>query len=145
MQLVSQVIIQYRDRFLMQLRDFDEEIASPGRWGFFAGHLEENETAELAMWREIWEELCWRPVNIVYLGSTTMRDRQMNIFTCLFSGQLSDLQLMEGQEIGVFSKQEIVNEELFSKRWDKCFRITDTSKAMFKEYVLESDFPHLAG
>ena len=43
---VSQALIHFRGSYLMQLRDFKEGIESPGQWGFFAGHIEVEETPE---------------------------------------------------------------------------------------------------
>ena len=48
-------------RFLFQLRDDIPNIAMPGRWGFFGGHIEPGEDADTAIVRELEEEIAFRP------------------------------------------------------------------------------------
>ncbi len=48
-------------RFLFQLRDDIPNIVMPGRWGFFGGHIEPGEDADVAIAREIEEELSFTP------------------------------------------------------------------------------------
>ena len=48
-------------RFLFQLRDDIPNIVMPGRWGFFGGHIETGEDADVAIVREIEEELSFTP------------------------------------------------------------------------------------
>jgi 8-oxo-dGTP diphosphatase len=51
-------------RFLFQLRDDIRNIVMPGRWGFFGGHIEPGEDADVAIVREIEEELSFTPRTI---------------------------------------------------------------------------------
>ncbi len=48
-------------RYLMQLRDPDPAIAFPDHWGCFGGSIEPGESAEAALYRELREELDYRP------------------------------------------------------------------------------------
>jgi 8-oxo-dGTP pyrophosphatase MutT (NUDIX family) len=48
-------------RFLFQLRDDIPNIVMPGRWGFFGGHIDPGEDADVAIMREIEEELSFTP------------------------------------------------------------------------------------
>lgn len=131
---VSQSFILFKDLFLMQLRDFDTSIESPGEWGFFAGHIEGNESAEEAMWRELYEELIWVPNEIMFLGTSKINDREINNFVCRYDGTIDDLTLMEGEDIGVFSETNILSRKLYSKKLKKYFKTTDISRVMFAKY-----------
>ena len=80
---ISQAFIAIEDRFLMQLRDFNPSIFYPGHWGFFAGHSEPEESAEETMWREIEEELSWKPQSLNFLGNIIVEgNRRINAFQC---------------------------------------------------------------
>ncbi len=60
-QIQVAIAILYREnRFLMQLRDNDPRIVHPGCWGFFGGHIEPGESPEVAVVREVIEEIGYR-------------------------------------------------------------------------------------
>ena len=113
---VSQALIHFQGRYLMQLRDFKDGIESPGHWGFFAGHIESGESAEQTIWREIKEELSWQPKKFDFLGNLKLRNRRMHVFYCDLNNEIESLSLQEGEEIGVFLPEEIHDKQLYSKK-----------------------------
>ena len=131
---VSQALIYFRGSYLMQLRDFKDGIESPGHWGFFAGHIEEEETPEQTIWREIQEELCWQPESFRYLGEVIAGSRRMQVFHCELEDEIETLSLMEGEEIGVFLPKEIEEKQLYSKKRKSCFPITEISYGVFNKF-----------
>ncbi|MGB3614705.1 MAG: NUDIX hydrolase [Elainellaceae cyanobacterium] len=58
---VAIAILMRGDRFLLQLRDDIPGILYPGHWGFFGGHLDPGETPDVALIRELKEEINYRP------------------------------------------------------------------------------------
>ena len=122
----------------MQLRDFKPNIIYPGHWGFFAGHWKNNETAKEAMMRELLEELCWQPKSIIYLGNLIGKwNQRIHIHKCQLDGDLESLTLNEGQEIGVFTVDEIASNTLFSQKLMKCFPVTPISAKVFKRFIVK--------
>ena len=133
---ISQAFIAIEDRFLMQLRDFKPSIVYPGHWGFFAGHSESGESAEETMWREIEEELSWKPQNLNFLGDIMVEgNRRIHAFQCQLDCKLEELVLQEGQEIGSFSTEEIIKKSLFSQKWKKYYPISPVSAKVFHNFI----------
>jgi 8-oxo-dGTP pyrophosphatase MutT (NUDIX family) len=66
-------IITVRQRgYLLQLRDRRKGIWYPGYWGLFGGTVERGETAEVALRRELAEELALVDVDVRYFMSTDL-------------------------------------------------------------------------
>ena len=64
--LASLALYDEEGRILLQHRDANARN-SPDHWGFFGGHMEEGETPEEAMRRELMEEIEYAPLNPVFL------------------------------------------------------------------------------
>lgn len=77
MRLVAIAILQYQDKFLMQLRDDIPTIVHPGVWAMFGGHLEMGESPEIGIRRELQEEIGYIP-------------KEINLFGCYDDGDLAD-------------------------------------------------------
>ncbi|HRN17449.1 MAG TPA: NUDIX domain-containing protein [Trueperaceae bacterium] len=58
--LAGAVLLHPDGRVLMQLRDDKPGIESPGQWSLFGGGLDEGETPEEGMLREVEEEIRFR-------------------------------------------------------------------------------------
>ena len=133
---ISQILIEIGDCFLMQLRDFKPSIVYPGHWGFFAGHWEEGESAEDAMWRELQEELQWQPHKLRALGCIMVEGkRRIHAHYCHLNVPLEELSLQEGQEIGVFAQKQIASGALFSEKWNQHYPVSPISTQVFHHFV----------
>jgi 8-oxo-dGTP diphosphatase len=56
-QLAMVLLFDRHGRLLVYLRDDNPDIPFPNHWDFFGGHVEEGETPEAALIREVKEEL----------------------------------------------------------------------------------------
>jgi 8-oxo-dGTP pyrophosphatase MutT (NUDIX family) len=55
--VVSALLYNPRGQVLLQHRDDNPYTVFPGHWGLFGGGVEESESLEEAIDREVWEEL----------------------------------------------------------------------------------------
>jgi ADP-ribose pyrophosphatase YjhB (NUDIX family) len=94
-------IIEHPDLgLLLQLRD-DIAPSYPHHWGLFGGHMEEGESPEVAVWRELEEELQLTPsmVSAWRLGQDLphISGGRVYIYYMTTTATLDDLVLGEGE------------------------------------------------
>ena len=122
-------ILPYVDgKVLLQLRDQKPDIVFPGHWGFFSGSIEGDETPEQAAWRELWEELEYKPKQIFKLASRKIPElnKISHIFYFPLTVPVNCLVLHEGMDLGLFSWEEIVGKQLYSQLKKDIFPLINT-------------------
>jgi len=53
---IAVAVLWCGNRLLLQLRDFRAGISDPGEWGFFGGHLKDEEAPDEGLRRELLED-----------------------------------------------------------------------------------------
>ncbi|MDE5071121.1 MAG: NUDIX hydrolase [Trichodesmium sp. St5_bin8] len=106
----------YREeKFLLQLRDDIPGIAHPGQWAFFGGHIEPGEIPQVAIKRELVEEIGYKPDLIwefgVYYDTNVVR----HVFYAPLTVELKDLVLGEGWDMGLLTPTEIKTGKAYSE------------------------------
>jgi 8-oxo-dGTP diphosphatase len=104
-------------RLLLQLRDNIPQIVYPGHWALFGGHLEPGESADVAVQRELLEEIGYAPPDILHFRSYT-NDPQIirHVYHAVLSVNLGALTLMEGWDMGWFSREDVQRGDRYSAR-----------------------------
>jgi ADP-ribose pyrophosphatase YjhB (NUDIX family) len=108
---VGALIVDSHNRLLLQKRDDKRSIYFPGLWGVFGGACESNESPQVAIAREIREELAVEigdaelflklQIESPLLGT---EPRERYFFTAYFAPDVVDrITLLEGAEYGFFS------------------------------------------
>jgi 8-oxo-dGTP diphosphatase len=100
---------------LLFLRDNKQSIPFPNTWDLIGGHMEDWETVEEALLREIREEINLTPQSFWYIFFKEYfcpkeRDVYENIkyiFVWRVSKTLDELELFEGQKLEYFDYDEI--------------------------------------
>ena len=117
MNKATKAIIFSKGKYLLQLRDKNLKISYPNTWGFFGGMMEDYETPEECINRELMEELNVRSkiikedkVSIHKISNCKHFFFQMKILDKIYLKNLN-----EGQAFGWFTKEEI---KKLSRSWE---------------------------
>ncbi|AFZ02445.1 NUDIX hydrolase [Calothrix sp. PCC 6303] len=112
---VAIAILHQQDKFLMQLRDNIPNILYPGYWAFFGGHIEPGETPEIAVQREILEEIGYTlPPSFAFFDTYSDEHVIRHVFHAPLEVEFSQLVLNEGWDMGLLSLTEIQQGNFYS-------------------------------
>jgi 8-oxo-dGTP diphosphatase len=104
---VAIAIIYQNDKFLMQLRDNIPNIAAAGCWGLFGGHLEPGETPEVALVREVIEEIGYELPSFAKFGFYPDEKVIRHVYQAPLLMGLDQLVLHEGWDMGLLTPEDI--------------------------------------
>ena len=126
------------DSYLLQLRDFKSSILYPGHWGAFGGGVEEGESPEIAIYRELTEEIGYSPEAFDFFREDykvrSGLKLNVHIFYSSMEVSLAKLRLMEGADMGMFTKKEILSRNLYSPKLGKDFPMVPLLSELFDEF-----------
>jgi 8-oxo-dGTP pyrophosphatase MutT (NUDIX family) len=111
------VAILYREnKFLMQLRDNIPNIIAPGYWALFGGHIEPGETPEIAVQREVMEEIGYELTAFSQFGIYSDQKAVRYVFQAPLLVPLDQLVLSEGWDLDLLTAEDIQQGEYFSQK-----------------------------
>lgn len=133
----SKALIVYKRKLLLFLRDNNNSIPDPNTWSLVGGEVNEKESHEDAMLREMEEEINIIPRNIKYLGKLKTPDGNSHAIF-LVKPTKDEVTMIrignEGQKVAFFSFDEI-KKLVLAKNVKKYFDIY----GCYLEKVLNSD------
>ncbi len=109
MQKHATSLIFYKEKILLLLRDNIPSLRNPNMWQSIGGKVEEGESFEEGVKREIYEETNLQPSKIKYLGKMVHPDFELAVYLVrLDKDEMKSLKLgNEGQEIRFFGVEEL--------------------------------------
>jgi 8-oxo-dGTP pyrophosphatase MutT (NUDIX family) len=113
---VALAILYREGEFLLQLRDDIPTILYPGYWTLFGGHLELNESPEIAVKREIWEEIAFELTQPQYFNCYRDETAIRHVFHAPLTVPLTQLNLQEGWDFTLVPKEAIIAGQVYSVR-----------------------------
>jgi 8-oxo-dGTP diphosphatase len=107
--VVQALLYNPRGQVLLQHRDNHAYTVNPNYWGLFGGGVEDGESLEEALDREIWEELEYKIEHKeIWLIAREAR-AIFHIFLVPIDIEPEQLKLNEGQGFGYFEGQEALD------------------------------------
>jgi len=132
---VAMAIIHQEGKYLMQLRDDLLEILYPGVWGLFGGHLDLGEDPEAGLKRELIEEIGYRVEELsefrCYGDDKIMR----YMYSCPLLVPIEELQLNEGQDLGLLTPEEIAQGFGYSHRLGEKRSLGDIHRHIMLDFI----------
>jgi 8-oxo-dGTP diphosphatase len=112
------IIVNLKGEFLLQKKTMDY-VHFPGKWGFFGGGIEKNESAEDAIRRELFEESGIKFNNFKLFSKKehiiNEYKYEESVFILKFDKSISEIRLGEGSGFAFFNKDELSSIDLFSE------------------------------
>lgn len=135
------IAILYRDQqFLLQLRDPRPDIIFPGHWAFFGGHLEPGESPDVAVRRELQEEIGYEPPQLtkfrIYADSRVVR----HVYHGPLTVGLEALVLGEGWDLDLLTLSEIRQGHHFSQQAQQVCPIGPPHQKILLEFLEQQAF-----
>jgi len=125
-------VLLVNGRYALQLRDDKPEIYAANQWGLFGGAIEDGESAEAAIAREVEEELSVRAAPFRFLwelaneNSANAPVARYSIYEADVTHQWAQHRLTEGQRADHFSFDELLLlkmppliREILARHWSK--------------------------
>lgn len=135
------VMLKREGKILLQLRDNKENIANPNCWGIFGGSVMEDETPEQTAIREIKEELgiILSKEKLSLILVREVNNAKITFFGHPLEHEISEIILNEGQEMELFSKEEILElkntapglKKDIEEYWSELFHEEEKSSGFF--------------
>ena len=141
--LVAMAILYRDNKFLMQLRDDIEGILYPGKWGLFGGHLDEGETPEVGIKRELIEEINYKIETPTLFKCYADHRAKRYIFHAPLTVPINELELNEGWDLDFVPGENIRRGFHYSDKAKKEKPLGDIHRQILLDFISEINLPLL--
>ena len=136
---VAIAMIECDGRWLLQLRDDIEGILYPGQWALFGGHLDPGETPEVALRRELEEEINWAGSDLAPWFELRDEQRIRHFFRGPLAVPFRSLTLLEGQDMVLAELDELLTGSIWSPKCQERRSLAPSLKRAVQELKKERD------
>ncbi|MEL0340263.1 MAG: NUDIX hydrolase [Synechococcus sp.] len=136
---VAIAMIECDGRWLLQLRDDIEGILYPGQWALFGGHLDPGETPEVALRRELEEEINWAGSDLTPWFELRDGQRIRHFFRGPLAVPFGSLTLLEGQDMVLAELDELLTGSIWSPKCQEKRLLAPSLKRAIQELKKERD------
>lgn len=115
MKKIAAIILENNNKeILLYLRDNKPNIPFPNHWDLFGGYIEDGETPEEALVREVKEELDYDLKEYKFFKKYDCNEGDAHpnvkfVYIGKVDKQIEELTLQEGERLQFFSREEIPN------------------------------------
>ena len=136
---VAIAMIESDGRWLLQLRDDIEGILYPGQWALFGGHLDPGETPEVALRRELEEEINWAGSDLAPWFELRDEQRIRHFFRGPLAVPFGSLTLLEGQDMVLAELDELLTGSIWSPKCQQRRSLAPSLNRAVQELKKERD------
>ena len=136
---VALAMLQRNGLWLLQLRDDIEGILYPGQWALFGGHLDSGETPEVALRRELEEEINWKGSDLTPWFELRDEQRIRHFFRGPLEVPFGSLTLLEGQDMVLAGLDELLTGSIWSPKCQEKRSLAPSLKRAVQELKKERD------
>ena len=136
---VAIAMIECDGRWLLQLRDDIEGILYPGQWALFGGHLDPGETPEVALRRELEEEINWEGSHLAPWFELRDEQRIRHFFRGPLAVPFGSLTLLEGQDMVLAELDELLTGSIWSPKCQEKRSLAPSLNRAVQELKKERD------
>ena len=130
------IAILYRDdKFLFQLRDDIPNIVYPGHWGLFVGHLDPGETPDIAVARELLEEIGYTLPSISKFGCYNDVKVIRHVYHAPLTVELERLVLFEGWDMDLLTPAQIRQGSRYSAKADRVLPLVPAAQRILLDFI----------
>lgn len=132
---VAIAILHSSEQFLMQLRDNIPSIVYPGQWGLFGGHLEAGETPDIAVERELWEEINYVPPVLSQFGCYCDQRVVRHVYHAPLTVEVNQLFLTEGWDMSLLTPKQIRQGHSYSPKANQIRPLVPAAQRILLDFI----------
>lgn len=132
---VAIAILYQQNKFLLQLRDDIPGIIYPGHWGLFGGHIELGETPDIAVKRELREEIGYSPPVLSKFDCYPDPKVIRHVYHAPLTVELNALVLSEGWDMDLLTLEQIKQGKHYSQKADQVRPLTPPTQRILLDFI----------